>query len=207
MIFRAKSFNFYFQRGDGYTFDLSTLADGHAAVLALLAEILLRIEAVQVARDDFTFNPDGVVIVDEIETHLHLKLQEQILPFMTELFPKLQLLVATHSPAVIASIPGAVVCDLGTREQAPSELYRGVPYGALMKEHFGLSSDIDLESTGWLLELRELATLDKRTPEQERRFDELARKLSARSAVLATEVWMIRNRIGGSHVQVGGQRS
>lgn len=207
MEFRRDSYNFYFHRRDGYTFDLNTLADGHAAVLAIMGEILLRIEAVRQARKDFDFEPEGVVIVDEIETHLHLGLQEKILPMLTELFPKLQFLVATHSPAVIASIPGAVVCDLGTREQSLSDAYQGVPYGALMTGHFGISSDIDLESTRLLKELRRLAALPARSPQEERDFSEYAHKLALRSPMLANEVWMIQQRIKGSGVQTNERKS
>ena len=205
--FDQRAYNFHFHRRDGYVFDLNTLADGHSAALSILAELLLRVEAVQRARGDYTFEPSGVVVVDEIETHLHLALQEQILPFLTELFPRLQFMIATHSPAVIASIPGAVVCDLGTREQALSDHYRGIPYGILMKEHFGISSDIDLDSTRKLLRLRELRALPARSAEEERALRALAAELTQRSPVLATEVWMVMEGIGGSSAQVGEGQS
>lgn len=121
-----QSFTFRFRKSEGYEFDLNTLADGHAAAFALIAEILLRIEAAQRIKKDFTFEPEGIVIVDEIETHLHLSLQEQILPLLTTMFPKVQFIVATHSPAVIASIPDAVVYDLRKGEQFISTDYRGI---------------------------------------------------------------------------------
>jgi len=203
--FDERAYNFHFHRRDGYVFDLSTLADGHSAALSILAELLLRVDAVQRARSDYTFEPAGIVVVDEIETHLHLGLQEQILPFLTELFPRVQLVVATHSPAVIASIPGAVVCDLGSREQTLSDGYRGIPYGMLMKEHFGISSDIDLDSTEKLLTLRRLSAQRERSKEEERKLHEIAAELSTRSPVLATEVWMLKEGIGGSHVQLDGR--
>ncbi len=200
-----RAFNFVFTGSDGYEYDLSRLADGHAAVLALLAEILIRIDAVQQARGDFSFEPEGVVVVDEIETHLHLSLQEQILPLLTDMFPRLQFIVATHSPAVIASIPGAVVYDLRKKAQARSDDYRGIPYGVLMTEHFGISSDIDLDSTRKLLRFRELAAESSRTPEEEREMSELAAELSSRSQVLATEVWMVQERLRASNVQLAGE--
>jgi len=205
--FDQQAYNFRFHRRDGYVFDLNTLADGHSAALSILAELLLRVEAVQRARGDFTFEPPGIVVVDEIETHLHLALQEQILPFLTELFPRIQMLVATHSPAVIASIPGAVVCDLGTREQTLSDHYRGIPYGMLMKEHFQISSDIDLDSTRKLLRLRAIAARSARSVEEARELRDLAAELSQRSPVLATEVWMVMEGIAGSSVQVGAERA
>ena len=58
------------------------------------------------------YNKEGVVLIDEIETHLHIELQRKILPFLTEFFPRLQFIVCTHSPYVLTSISNAVVFDL-----------------------------------------------------------------------------------------------
>lgn len=203
--YERRSFTFHFRRSDGYEFDFSSLADGHAAAFALIAEILLRIEAAQRIKKDFTFEPEGIVIVDEIETHLHLSLQEQILPLLTTMFPKVQFIVATHSPAVIASIPDAVVYDLRKQKQFLSSDYQGIPYGVLMTEHFGISSDIDLDSTGKLIRFRSLAQQTTRTQNEEREMDELANVLSTRSQILATEVWMVKERLGLGSVQLAGE--
>lgn len=197
--FDRRAFNFRFRRSDGYTFDINELADGHAAVLAILAELLIRVELIRETRKDFTVEPEGVVIIDEIETHLHLSLQEQILPFLTELFPRFQFLVATHSPAVIASIPNAIVYDLKKREAALSDHFRGLRYGTLMTEHFGISSEIDLDSTEKLLRVRALAALAERTVEQEREMEELSALLLSRSPAMAVELWMIKERLGERH--------
>lgn len=205
VAYDRQAFTFRFRRSDGYEFDLNTLADGHAAAFALIAEILLRIEAAQRLKKDFTFEPEGIVIVDEIETHLHLSLQEQILPLLTTMFPKVQFIVATHSPAVIASIPNAVVYDLRKQQQFLSSDYQGIPYGVLMTEHFGISSDIDLDSTSKLLRFRSLALQPSRTPDEEREMEELATTLSARSRILATEVWMVKEHLGVSSVQLAGE--
>ncbi|MEO7330368.1 MAG: AAA family ATPase [Minicystis sp.] len=199
--FDRHAFNFVFRR-DGYAFDLRTLADGHAAVLNLLAELLIRVDAIREKRKDFTFEPEGVVIVDEIETHLHLSLQEQVLPFLTETFPRFQFLVATHSPAVIASIPNAIVYDLKAQRQVLSDHLRGVPYGTLMTEHFGISSDIDLDSTEKLVRLRALLARSSRGPGEEREIGELSAVLSLRSPTLAVEVWMAKEQLGTSSVHL-----
>jgi predicted ATPase len=196
--YQLDSFRYEFRRSDGYAFDLNTLADGHAAMLALLAELLIRVDNIRSSRRDYMFEPAGVVIVDEIETHLHPSLQEQILPFLTDVFPRFQFIVATHSPAVIASIPNAVVCDLKHRSQTLSDHFRGVRYGTLMTEHFGISSEIDLDSTEKLLRFRELAGAASRTEAEQRNFEELGEILSARSRSLAVEVWTIREGLGQS---------
>jgi len=200
-----ESFRYQFCRSDGYVFDLNTLADGHAAMLALLAELLIRVDDVRSRRRNYMLDPAGLVIVDEIETHLHPSLQEQILPFLTDVFPRFQFIVATHSPAVIASIPNAVVCDLKKRSQTLSDHFRGVRYGTLMTEHFGISSEFDLDSTEKLLRFRELANRASRTEEEERIFEDLGDILTARSRTLAVEVWMIKEGLGkSSSLAVGG---
>jgi ABC-type glutathione transport system ATPase component len=63
-----------------------------------------------------------LVLIDEIETHLHIELQKRILPFLTSLFPKIQFIVTTHSPFVLTSIDNAVVFDL-ERQQRVEDLW------------------------------------------------------------------------------------
>ena len=123
----------------------SDLASGHAAALSLFAEILIRARSRGQMEDPSQLT--GIVLVDEIETHLHIAMQERILPFLTKTFPNLQFIVATHSPAVIASIDNAVVFDLEKREPVNSAELQGLRYGALMTHHFGIESDYDLDTT------------------------------------------------------------
>lgn len=184
LVFDSKRFDFTIHRGDGTTHGLQQLADGHAAFLSIFADITLAIEA---ARDQ-PGPPGGVVIVDEIENHLHLRLQEQALPFLTELFPAFQFITATHSPAVIASVPNAVVYDMARRTATASEEFVGVRYGSLMTGHFHLPSDFDLDSTEKLEELRRLA---EQPAGREGQIEALADLLSRRSSTLAYEVWRI----------------
>ena len=54
----------------------------------------------------------GIVLIDEIELHLHISWQKKVLPFLIKVFPNLQFIVATHSPFVVSSIESAVVYDL-----------------------------------------------------------------------------------------------
>lgn len=180
--FDSKNFDFKIHRGDGSIHGFQHLADGHASFLAILAEILLGIEATRVA--------SGVVILDEIESHLHLRLQEQALPFLTSLFPGFQFITATHSPAVISSVPDAVVYDMARHKATPSEEFVGVPFGTLMTAHFKMPSEFDLDSTTKLEELRSLAVTVAQ-PAKDERCQELAGLLSRRSSTLAYEVWRI----------------
>lgn len=51
----------------------------------------------------------GILLIDEVETHLHPAWQKRVLPTVRALFPNVQIIATTHSPFVLASMPGARV--------------------------------------------------------------------------------------------------
>ncbi len=188
--FDRKTFSVRLRYSDGREVSFAQLAQGHAAALDIFFELLIQSQA---HREEYEAQQlAGIVLIDEIETHLHLRLQELILPFLTEIFPTFQFIVATHSPAVIASVTDAVVYDLGTREATDSADLQGVRYGTLMTAHFGISSDMDLDSTEKLQRLRQL-TANQRSADEEQEMTALADMLTGRSRTLALEVWKILN--------------
>lgn len=60
-------------------------------------------------------NVVGIVLIDELETHLHIGLQKTNLPFLTKFFPKIQFIVSTHSPYILNSVENCVIYDLEKR--------------------------------------------------------------------------------------------
>ena len=92
------------------------------------------------SKNDYNLEPEGIVIIDEPETHFHLSMQYEILPLINRLFPKIQLIIATHSPAIISSIENAIVYDLSSKDQV-SEWILGSSYSELMVNHFGLDNE------------------------------------------------------------------
>ena len=187
-----RTFALRLRYGDEREVTLDQLAQGHSAALYIFFELLIQAYA---RRETFKIPLErlqGIVLIDEIETHLHLRLQELILPFLTTAFPTFQFIVATHSPAVIASVPDAVVYDLGRREAVDSEDLQGVRYGTLMTHHFGIAADMDHDSTEKLERLRTLSTRP-RSPAEETELADLAGLLRERSSTLALEVWKLLN--------------
>ena len=102
------SYNFKLHIPNRVPFDFMTLSDGYAAVLDIVTELIMWMES----KASQIYNLQGIVLIDEIETHLHIDLQKKILPFLTAFFPKIQFIVTTHSPFVLNSIDNAVIYDL-----------------------------------------------------------------------------------------------
>ena len=59
-----------------------------------------------------SYDTEGIVLIDELETHLHIGLQKNILPFLIKFFPKIQFIVSTHSPYILNSIENCIIYDL-----------------------------------------------------------------------------------------------
>ncbi|MDR1704377.1 MAG: AAA family ATPase [Clostridiales bacterium] len=94
-------------------FSLTEMSDGYKALLNIYMELLMRFGDNE---GNIDFDLAAVVLIDELETHLHVELQKRALPFLTKMFPNAQFIVTTHSPFVITSLPDAVVYDLEKRE-------------------------------------------------------------------------------------------
>lgn len=89
------------------------LSDGYKALMDIICDMIIKMRS----ENGFTFayETPGIVFIDEVETHLHLQLQSNIMPILTELFPKIQFIITTHSPLVLRSINNAVVFDMEKR--------------------------------------------------------------------------------------------
>ncbi len=138
--FIRSNYEFYINLSDGRKLTFDTLSEGFSALLSILMDLFTRVDLIRKQVNDFSYDPCGVVLIDEPETHLHLQLQEQILPLLTSLFPNVQFIVATHSPAVIASIKNTTIFDLTTKEMRTDEVV-GRSYSELMTSHFKMNNE------------------------------------------------------------------
>ena len=89
---------------NGHVAKWSELSDGYHVFIALVADIARR--AVMLNESDGADAParvEGVVLIDELDLHLHPRWQRVALPGLRDAFPRLQLVVTTHSPQVLSS--------------------------------------------------------------------------------------------------------
>lgn len=94
-----------------YTF--SQLSDGYSAIIRIVTDLMLRMDKNWLKQGVLScYEIEGIVLIDELETHLHIDLQRKILPFLTTFFPKIQFIVSTHSPYILNSISNALVYDM-----------------------------------------------------------------------------------------------
>ncbi|CFR10008.1 putative ATP binding protein SugR [Yersinia frederiksenii] len=130
--FDTKDEKFYLhQEGkDRYTFQ--TLSAGYSSILSIYTDLIMRVEMWGVSPD----NIQGIIFIDEIDAHLHVSLQKQILRFFIKSFPKIQFIVTTHSPFVVTSVSNTIIYDLTKNEQIID--VSSYSYGVVMEEIFGV---------------------------------------------------------------------
>ncbi|MBD2481727.1 AAA family ATPase [Planktothrix sp. FACHB-1365] len=82
---------------------INQLSDGEKCLLALVSDLARRL-AIANPNLSEPLQGKGVILIDEIELHLHPKWQQNIIPALTQTFPNCQFIVSTHSPLVISHV-------------------------------------------------------------------------------------------------------
>lgn len=85
------------------TLEINQLSDGQRAVLALAADLARRMAQGNPHLDD-PLASEAIVLIDEVELHLHPSWQQRILDDLRRTFPKTQFIVSTHSPQVLTTV-------------------------------------------------------------------------------------------------------
>ena len=115
---------------------LYELSTGYKALLSMIMELAYRAVLLNPDADKNDDKQIGIVIIDEIDAHLHPKWQWRIIDALTKCFPMVQFIIATHSPIVISSAKNARLINL---EEIGRVSYSEGAYG------FNVSDVLDLK--------------------------------------------------------------
>ncbi|MFJ2779716.1 AAA family ATPase [Kitasatospora sp. NPDC087315] len=192
---------------DGRSFALREMSDGYRTVAALVVDILKQLHdtygAIHVERDSGhpVVTVPGVVIIDEIDAHLHVSWQKRIGGWLKQHFPLVQFLVTTHSPYICqAADPAGLIRLPGPDvDEAPqvvgTDLYDRVVFGsgddAVLSELFGLDTPYSqrADEARALLVALEMKIVSGEAGEDEReRYRLLKRTLTSSPSARVDEV-------------------
>jgi predicted ATP-binding protein involved in virulence len=122
---------------NGQETPVAQLSDGEKIYLSLVADLARRVGMAVPGSIDAS-EATGIVLIDEVELHLHPKWQREIILRLAEVFPKIQFLVTTHSPQVVGE--SARDRTWLVQNNQPSQVLFPVELA------FGASSDLILEA-------------------------------------------------------------
>lgn len=124
---------------------ISKLSDGYKCTLSLIADIAYRMAILNPQLlDRVLVDTEGIVLIDEIDLHLHPIWQKRILNDLMQIFPKVQFIVSTHAPEVINSVKSDSIVILRNNEilSATDETY-GKDANTILREVMEVSARPD----------------------------------------------------------------
>jgi predicted ATP-binding protein involved in virulence len=144
----------------GLELDVRQLSDGERGVLGVALDLARRLSQVNPESDDPLGDGQAVVLIDEIDLHLHPKWQRQIIRNLEATFPRCQFIATTHSPQVIGEVPSDRIQII-----ANGQVYSPT-------HSFGVDSSRVLE---------EIMDAPPRSPEVQDLLDRLSRSVAAKN--------------------------
>ncbi len=118
------------EKGSLETLEIDQLSGGQRAVLALAGDLASRMAQANPHLDD-PLNSEAIVLIDEVELHLHPSWQQRILSDLRRTFPNAQFIVSTHSPQVLTTVEPQHIVELAREKgRIVAAAAAGWTYGA-----------------------------------------------------------------------------
>jgi len=89
---------------DGLTLNINQLSEGERGLLALILDLVKRLLQANPDLEDPLKDGKAVVLIDELDLHLHPRWQRMVVKKLTEIFPSCQFIATTHSPQIIGEV-------------------------------------------------------------------------------------------------------
>ena len=162
---------------------LDVLSQGTQSIIQCLARLLFGYA------DYYDFPPDleekpGILIIDEIDAHLHPSWQRRIIPALISYFPNLQIFCSTHSPLMLAGLGAGQVQLLRRDEEdkvtvsANESDIAGWTADEILRNFLEIPSPTDLTTAGHVNRLQELRRKEKLSAAETEELEQLRHSVS-----------------------------
>jgi predicted ATP-binding protein involved in virulence len=196
------------EQGTALPIEIGQLSAGEKNLFALIGDLIKRAIQLDPAAIDAEYNPDdytdidpqtynakdklrfsyihGIVLIDEIDLHLHPKWQRVVMPMLMSMFPEVQFVVTTHSPFVLQAVAPRHRIRLANDSVNYFKDEPTTDYEAVMIDYFLIFDFFDVETENILKIFRqylgEVARKERGAKDPE--FIQIIKTLSARGEVI-----------------------
>lgn len=189
----------------GATVRLGVLPDGLQSIVSWIADLLMRLDRIPWQDDTPVLQRQFLLLLDEIDIHLHPAWQRRVLPLVQRLFPNAQIIASTHSPFVVGSLADGRIISLGLQGGSAKVVHEdepqlGVSYSAVLRSIFGIDSEFDIDTERMLREFhaarqRLLAGDESARAEVDRMADELKKRSEELRGLIGLEMGQLRRQL------------
>lgn len=122
----------------GIDLEIDQLSGGYKAVLSVIADIAKRLSIANPESSN-PLEEEAVILIDELDLHLHPKWQKEIVDDLKRTFPNCQFIISTHSPFIIQSLEADELFDIKSMEFAGEKgNYKGWSIEAIQEHKMGV---------------------------------------------------------------------
>lgn len=176
---------------NGKELDFDVLPDGLRSLISWIADLLGKVDLLKWEDNSSIFEKNLILLLDEIEIHLHPAWQRKVLPVVQKLFKNSQIFISTHSPFVINSVDDAWVykLELENGKARVSDVVKsedGFSYRYVLREIFGITEQFGVgvqKDLDKFYELRD-KVLENGSKTSQKDFLKLAKALAEQSEEL-----------------------
>ncbi|KPB24483.1 AAA family ATPase [Pseudomonas amygdali] len=174
---------------DGKTLNVSQLSQGEKSMMALVGDIARRLAMMNPALEN-PLHGNGIVLIDEVDLHLHPKWQRSLIAQLTTTFPNCQFLLTTHSPLVISDSKDVLVYVMDDGELHEQDSLYGLDANQVLSSV--MDTDIRNEEIQTVLDKLQHFLMRGELDEARTLYTELADELPANHIELAKASLLIR---------------
>ncbi|MCF3571217.1 AAA family ATPase [Planktothrix agardhii 1803] len=108
---------------DGVTLNINQLSDGERGILALILDLVQRLLQANPDLEDPLQDGKALVLIDELDLHLHPRWQRMVVQKLTDIFPNCQFIATTHSPQIIGEVApeNVIILDKDKQPYIPDQ--------------------------------------------------------------------------------------
>jgi uncharacterized protein (DUF2235 family) len=164
---------------------VDSLSQGMCSVIGWVGALLERMFEIY-AKEEHPERMPALVLVDEIDAHMHPAWQQVLVESLSRCFPRVQFIVSTHSPLIVGGLKAAQVKRLGrdlkgkvVELEVREDMMQGRSDQLLTSMLFGLKTSMPFQTQSKILEYQELLKKHDRSREENEKLPELEREVDA----------------------------
>lgn len=95
--------------------EIDMLSDGFKSIFLIISEIMYRLSLLDCNEEEYFYNKEAIILIDEIDCHIHPRWQRNLIPSLRKLFPNCQFIVTTHSPFILETLQEYEIKQIGEK--------------------------------------------------------------------------------------------
>lgn len=115
---------------DGKEFNFDQLSDGEKALIAMVGDVARKLAMTHPNAEGAPIHSPGIILIDELDLHLHPSWQRDVLPRLKNTFTGCQFVITTHSPFILSNISSAKDDKLFLMSEGEERIYSSNIFGS-----------------------------------------------------------------------------